>query len=55
MNLLSFIKKDGCECLNGSDDCHVLSVLTKGPEEFVESDVDEEVPPEMLLTGLNTR
>ena len=54
MNLLSFIDKDGCECLNGRDDCHVLSMLTKGPE-FVESEDDEEVPPETLLTGLITR
>ena len=42
MNLLHFIKRDECECLNGDDDCHVLSILTKGPE-FVESEVDEEV------------
>lgn len=42
VNLLHFIKRDECECLNGDDDCHVLSILTKGPE-FVESEVDEEL------------
>lgn len=42
VNLLHFIKRDECECLNGDDDCHVLSILTKGPE-FVESEVDKEL------------
>ena len=50
MNLFGFIRKDGCECLNGSDDCNVLPVLTKGPE-FLESEEDEEVRPEPLLKG----
>ena len=53
MNLQNFVNMRGCECLNGLDDCHLSSVLTKGPE-FLESDCDEQVLQEKLLIKLNT-
>ncbi|KAJ7393800.1 Thioredoxin-like protein 1 [Desmophyllum pertusum] len=42
MDLGIFISKNGCECLNESDDHHLSAALAKGPD-YLESDCDEQL------------
>lgn len=42
MDLMPFVNKAGCECLNESDDCGFENCLNKEPS-YLESDCDEQV------------
>lgn len=42
MDLMPFVNKAGCECLNESDDCGFDNCLSKDPT-FLESDCDEQL------------
>lgn len=42
MDLMPFVNKAGCECLNESDDCGFDNCLIKNPS-YLESDCDEQV------------
>ncbi|KAJ8286668.1 hypothetical protein GJAV_G00041790 [Gymnothorax javanicus] len=42
MDLMPFVNKAGCECLNESDDCGFENCLSKDPS-FLESDCDEQL------------
>ena len=42
MDLMPFVSKTGCECLNESDDCGFDNCLTKD-DSYLESDCDEQV------------
>uniref|UniRef100_A0A8C6USY3 Thioredoxin-like 1 n=1 Tax=Neogobius melanostomus TaxID=47308 RepID=A0A8C6USY3_9GOBI len=42
MDLMPFVSKAGCECLNESDDCGFDNCLSKDPS-FLESDCDEQL------------
>jgi len=48
MDLLSFISKSGCECLNEADD-HVLADCLTSKGGYLESDCDEQVGVNQLL------
>ena len=51
MDLMPFVNKAGCECLNESDDCGFDNCLIKDSS-FLESDCDEQVCviyPELFL------
>ena len=48
MDLIPFVSKTGCECLNESDDCGFDNCLTKD-DSYLESDCDEQVLTEILL------
>ena len=43
MDLMPFVNKAGCECLNESDDCGFDNCLIKDSS-YLESDCDEQVP-----------
>lgn len=45
MDLMPFVNKTGCECLNESDDCGFDSCLVKDSS-YLESDCDEQVGAE---------
>lgn len=42
MDLMPFVNKAGCECLNESDECGFDNCLIKNPS-CLESDCDEQV------------
>ncbi|KAG7265063.1 hypothetical protein CRUP_024303 [Coryphaenoides rupestris] len=42
MDLMPFVSKTGCECLNESDDCGFDNCLTKD-DSYLESDCDEQL------------
>lgn len=42
MDLMPFVNKAGCECLNESDDCGFDNCLIKDSS-YMESDCDEQV------------
>lgn len=44
MDLMPFVNKAGCECLNESDDCGFDNCLIKDSS-YLESDCDDQVPP----------
>lgn len=45
MDLMPFVNKSGCECLNESDDCGFDNCLVKDSS-YLESDCDEQVGAE---------
>lgn len=45
MDLMPFVNKAGCECLNESDDCGFDNCLVKDSS-YLESDCDEQVGAE---------
>lgn len=47
MDLMPFVNKAGCECLNESDDCGFDNCLIKDSS-YLESDCDEQVEILML-------
>lgn len=51
MDLMPFVNKAGCECLNESDDCGFENCLNKEPS-YLESDCDEQVSAAALTSHL---
>lgn len=47
MDLMPFVNKSGCECLNESDDCGFDNCLVKDSS-YLESDCDEQVGAERV-------
>lgn len=52
MDLMPFVNKAGCECLNESDDCGFENCLNKEPS-YLESDCDEQVSAAELTSPLH--
>lgn len=52
MDLMPFVNKAGCECLNESDDCGFENCLNKEPS-CLESDCDEQVSAAELTSHLH--
>lgn len=52
MDLMPFVNKAGCECLNESDDCGFDNCLNKEPS-YLESDCDEQVSAAELPSKWN--
>lgn len=48
MDLMPFVNKAGCECLNESDDCGFDNCLIKDSS-YMESDCDEQVQYELSV------
>ena len=51
MDLMPFVNKAGCECLNESDDCGFDNCLNK-ESSYLESDCDEQVSTAAAITVL---
>lgn len=49
MDLMPFVNKAGCECLNESDDCGFDNCLVKDSS-YLESDCDEQVGAMLFLS-----